>query len=134
MKCIVDVYMVVKKGSVMCACVCMCPNSPCVGGGTLPCLKVVGNIPGIDPSFGIFPLSAEINWFSVSHLVPEIIWPRSSSFFHQSLSVLKHFVSISSLIIDLVDPLFHCLQLGPFFRHMLDSPTKHLLNYIPSGA
>ncbi len=59
----------------------------------------------IDPLFQ----QKKIGW-SLSHLVPEIIWPKVGLFFTNicHLTLLKQFVQIFSLIFDLVDSLFHC--------------------------
>ncbi len=58
------------------------------------------------------PLSAEKIGLSLSHLVSEILGPKVGLIFHHVLfmyylSVMKHFVSILSLIFYPIDPLFH---------------------------
>ncbi len=55
------------------------------------------------------PLSTERIGVSLSHLVPEIRWPKFGLIIHKMyyLIVLKHFVSIFLLIFDPIDPLFH---------------------------
>ncbi len=57
------------------------------------------------------PLRAEQIGLSLSHLVPEKIWPKVCLFcftkiYH--LTLLKQFIPIFSLIFNLVDHLFHC--------------------------
>ncbi len=99
---------------------------PPQGGGALPNLKMVENFHSIDPCFFTFfrshwvpflcptrsywpPLSAEKIGLSLSHLVPDIIWPKVGLFFTNicHLTLLKQFVPIFSLIFVLVDHLFH---------------------------
>ncbi len=105
-------------------------------GGALPYLKVVGNLPGIDLLSWHFiipvgpfdiPLSilSTLSFcrkigLSLSHLVPEIIWPNIDLSFHQNLSFdnfeafcskfVLHFRSCwppFSLFLYLVTPLFY---------------------------
>ncbi len=45
---------------------------------------------------------------SLSHLAPKILGPKFDIIFYQNiLTVFKHFVSIFSLILDPIDPLYH---------------------------
>ncbi len=111
------------------------------GGGTIPYWNRGGNFRSIDPWFwhvpiplGPFvcptrsywpPLSAEKIGLSLSHLVPEIIWPKVGLIFHKNL-LFDHFAPIFSFIFDLVDPLLQFLNLfDPSFLQNLRSCWVH---------
>ncbi len=110
--------------------------------GALTYLNMVGNFHSIDPCFWYFsipsgpflwttrsywpPLSAEKIGLSLSHLVPEIIWPKVGLIFHTYLTV-DHFKAFCTnfrydfrsywhpflQFLDLFDPSFLQKNLDP---------------------
>ncbi len=129
---------------------------PGKGGGGTPILEHGGNFRSIDPHFwhfpiplGLFlcptrsywpPLSAENIGLSLSHLVPEIIWPKVGLIFYKNLS-FDHFEAICiNFLLDFRScwhPFFtvlisfwpliftkHYIPLGPIYHHVLDPPYQ----------
>ncbi len=94
-------------------------------------------------------LSAEKISLSLSHLVPDILWPEVCLMFHQNvlffLTVFKQFVSIFSLIFDPIDPsifidlrsFWHLMftklwiWLYPILYCMLNRLPKNVVKYHP---
>ncbi len=92
----------------------------------------------IDPIF----LQKKIG-LSLSHLVPEVIWPKVGLHFHKNLSFdhFEAFVPIFSLIFDLINPLFcsSYIFLTPYFYKtsypvgsIFSSPAGPLTKYFVS--
>ncbi len=127
------------------------------GGGHSAYLNMVGNFHSIDPRFWHFPTAfgpflcpTQSYWllfcrkksFASITFSSKNNWPTVGLNFHKNLSFdhFETFVSIFSLIFDLIDPFFAVIRsfwsliftkpqipLGPFFHRLLDAPTKNLV-------
>ncbi len=115
----------------------------------LKCLNPFGSFFMLN-SILLAPSFCNENGWSLSHLVPDIIWPKFNLTFHQNLSFnsftyiicsvwqfwnieyIYFFPWFSIQFLDLLDPSFFTkasIQLGHFIITCWTPPTKHLANY-----